>query len=70
MSDGKMWGARFSGELDERFAAFQDSLQHDLTLAFSDLDTNLAWSEALCDAGVISEEDLDSIAAAVETCAT
>jgi len=66
MSDGKMWGARFSGELDERFAAFQDSLQHDLTLAFSDLDTNLAWSEALCDAGVISEDDLDSIAAAVE----
>ena len=63
---GKMWGARFSGELDERFAEFQDSLRHDVTLAFSDLDTNLAWSEALCDAGVLTEEDLDRIAGAVE----
>jgi argininosuccinate lyase len=66
MSGDKMWGARFSGELDERFAEFQDSLRHDLTLAFSDLDTNLAWSEALCDAGVISDEDLDAIADAIE----
>ena len=64
--DGKMWGARFSGELDERFAQFQDSLRHDLGLAFSDLDTNLAWSEALCDAGVITEQDLDRIADAIE----
>lgn len=61
-----MWGARFSGELDEQFAEFQDSLRHDLTLAFADLDTNLAWSEALCDAGVLSDDDLDQIAAAVE----
>jgi len=66
MSDGKMWGARFSGELDERFADFQDSLRHDLALAFADLDTNLAWSEALCDAGVLEEQDLDRIAEAVE----
>lgn len=61
-----MWGARFSGELDERFAEFQGSLKHDLTLAFSDLETNFAWSEALCDVGIISEEDLDRIADAIE----
>ena len=48
MSDyGKMWGARFQGELDPQFAQFQDSLEHDIALAFADLDTNLAWSEAL-----------------------
>lgn len=66
MNDDKMWGARFSGDLDERFAQFQSSLRHDLGLAFSDLDTNLAWSEALCDAGVLSEDELDRVAAAIE----
>ena len=66
MSGEKMWGARFSEELDERFAEFQDSLRHDLSLAFADLDTNLAWSEALADAGVISEQDLDRVAQTIE----
>lgn len=67
MSDaGKMWGARFSGELDPQFAQFQDSLEHDISLAFADLDTNLAWSEALVGAGVLRDEDFDKIAAVIE----
>lgn len=64
--DGKMWGARFQGELDERFKEFQDSLQHDNELAFADLETNLAWSEALTAAGVLTADDLDRIATAVD----
>lgn len=71
MSDsGKMWGGRFEGELDPQFAAFQDSLGHDLPLAFADLDTNVAWSEALVSAGVLSEEDSERIAATCEELAT
>ena len=67
MSDsGKMWGARFQGELDPQFAQFQDSLEHDIALAFADLDTNLAWSEALAGAGVLSDDDFDQIAAVIE----
>ena len=67
MSDGgKMWGARFEGELDPQFAEYQDSLQYDITLAFADLDTNLAWSEALVGAGVLSDEDFDKIATVIE----
>ncbi|MEC9048325.1 MAG: argininosuccinate lyase [Planctomycetota bacterium] len=66
MSDDKMWGARFEGELEERFAQFQDSLRFDAALAFADLDTNLAWSEALCDAGVLSEEEFGRVAAAID----
>jgi len=62
----KMWGARFSGELDETFAAFQDSLEHDVAMAFEDLETNLAWSEALASAGVLGEDDVAKIAAAIE----
>jgi len=67
---GKMWGARFEGELDPQFAAFQDSLQHDLTLAFADLETNLAWSEALAAAGVFTEDDFGQIAGVIEELAT
>lgn len=64
--DGKMWGARFEGELDPQFAEFQDSLQHDITMAFADLDTNLAWSEALVGAGILTDEDFDKIADVIE----
>lgn len=71
MSDsGKMWGARFEGELDPQFAAFQDSLEHDITLAFADLETNLAWSEALAGAGIFSQDDFEKIAAVIEELAT
>ena len=67
MSDnGKMWGARFEGELDPQFAEYQDSLQHDISLAFADLDTNLAWSEALVSAGVLTDDDFDKIATVIE----
>ncbi|MGK0153386.1 MAG: argininosuccinate lyase [Neolewinella sp.] len=64
--DGKMWGARFEGELDPQFAEFQDSLQHDITMAFADLDTNLAWSEALVGAGILTDDDFDKIADVIE----
>lgn len=64
--DGKMWGARFQGELDPQFAEYQDSLKHDITLALADLETNLAWSEALADAGVLSDEDFERIATVIE----
>ncbi|MFK7742672.1 MAG: argininosuccinate lyase [Planctomycetota bacterium] len=63
---GKMWGARFEGELDDQFARFQNSLPHDCELAFADLETNLAWSEALADAGVLSDADVQKITVAVD----
>ena len=62
----KMWGARFAGELDPTFAAFQDSLSHDIALALEDLETNLAWSEALTDAGVLQPADLERIGEAID----
>ncbi|MCA8951896.1 MAG: argininosuccinate lyase [Planctomycetes bacterium] len=52
-----MWGGRFRGELDPQFAAFQKSLPVDHVLAIADLETNLAWSEALCDAGVFTADE-------------
>jgi argininosuccinate lyase len=63
---GKMWGGRFQGRLDPGFAEFQKSLPTDHVLAFADLETNLAWSEALAAAGVFGEADLDRIRAAID----
>ncbi len=63
---GHMWGGRFQGSLDERFAAFQQSLPHDHVLAFADLRVNRAWSAALARAGVFTREQLATVHAAID----
>jgi argininosuccinate lyase len=63
---GQMWGGRFQGQLDPGFALFQQSLPHDHVLAFADLETNRAWSQALHEAGVFSADELDRVQAAID----
>ncbi|MBZ0152299.1 MAG: argininosuccinate lyase, partial [Planctomycetes bacterium] len=66
---GQMWGGRFRGTLDPMFAEFQKSLPSDHVLAFADLETNLAWSEALATAGVFTDAELDRVRAAIDALA-
>jgi argininosuccinate lyase len=54
-----MWGGRFQGRLDPMFAAFQKSLPQTTCSRSPDLEVNLAWSEALAQAGVFTDEELD-----------
>jgi argininosuccinate lyase len=61
-----MWGGRFQGSLDPSFAEFQKSLPVDHVLAFADLETNLAWSEALAQAGVFTPEEHERVVAAID----
>ena len=63
---GQMWGGRFQGRLDPMFAEFQKSLPQDHLLAFADLETNLAWSEALAQAGVFTDEELEQVRDAID----
>lgn len=63
---GQMWGGRFSGSLDARFAAFQKSLPVDHVLAFADLRVNRAWSTALAGAGVFRADELAQVHAAID----
>ena len=63
---GQMWGGRFTGSLDPSFAEFQKSLTVDHVLAFADLETNLAWSEALALAGVFSAEQVEQVREAID----
>jgi len=67
---GQMWGGRFQGRLDPSFAEFQKSLPVDHVLAFADLETNLAWSEALADAGVFTPAELTQVQQAIDDLAT
>lgn len=66
---GQMWGGRFRGTLDPMFAEFQKSLPSDHVLAFADLETNLAWSEALAAAGVFTDAELDRVRTAIDALA-
>ncbi len=63
---GQMWGGRFQGSLDPVFAEFQKSLPVDHVLAFADLEVNLAWSEALAQAGVFTDEELARVRDAID----
>ena len=63
---GQMWGGRFQGSLDPAFAEFQKSLPIDHVLAFADLETNLAWSEALAQAGIFTTDEIAKVQAAID----
>ncbi|MEO6597221.1 MAG: argininosuccinate lyase [Planctomycetota bacterium] len=62
----QMWGGRFQGQLDPAFAEFQKSLPTDHVLAFADLETNLAWSEALTTVGVFTTEEFEQVRKAID----
>ncbi|MCR9243583.1 MAG: argininosuccinate lyase [bacterium] len=61
----QMWGGRFQGGLAPEFEEFQKSLTVDHALAMADLETNLAWSEALLSAGVFDDAEQERIADAI-----
>ncbi len=63
---GQMWGGRFQGGLDPVFEAFQKSLTIDHELAFADLETNLAWTQALAKAGVFTAAEFERVQQAID----
>jgi argininosuccinate lyase len=52
-----LWGGRFAGRPDARFAVFQGSLSVDRRLAREDLAGSRAWARALERAGVLAAEE-------------
>ncbi len=62
----KLWGGRFEGEQDPRFAAFNRSLPFDRRLWAEDVVGSIAWAGALHGAGVLSAEEAKSIVGALE----
>jgi len=68
MSDDKkqLWGGRFTAPPDETFAEFNDSFRFDQRLFTADVTASIAHANGLRRADVISDEEADSIVAALK----
>lgn len=52
-----MWGGRFSAPAAAQFSQFNDSLPFDYVLAPCELIASHAWTDALAEAGIITEDE-------------
>jgi argininosuccinate lyase len=57
----KLWGGRFSEDLNALAAALNNSLPFDRRLAQEDVRGSLAWSQAICQAGILTTEEMQQI---------
>jgi argininosuccinate lyase len=72
MSDStnhKLWGGRFTGEVDRGFAEFNRSFSFDCRLFAVDVRASIAHCEALATAGVLTQTESDQIKSALQTIA-
>ncbi len=63
----KLWGGRFSGEIDRTFSRFNASLGFDRVLLEYDARAALAHLEALRGAGAVSDDEAGKLAGAIES---
>jgi argininosuccinate lyase len=57
----KLWGGRFSGELDPVMNKFNESLSVDRRMWLADIKGSKAYAKALCAAGVITADENNQI---------
>ncbi len=60
-----LWGGRFSQAADTRFKSFNDSLKFDYRLAEQDILGSIAWSKALVQVGVLTEQEQQKLEVAL-----
>lgn len=66
----KLWGGRFTEQIDPLVAEFSNSIRFDVRLAKQDLRGSIAYAKALCEAGIYSIEELGMVTKALEEIAT
>lgn len=57
----KLWGGRFSGELDALMKRFQDSMPFDIRLWDVDIRGSVAYAHAIARAGIITTSELQTL---------
>ena len=62
-----LWGGRFAGETDPVMTRLNASLPFDWRLWQADIRGSIAWAQAICDAGLLTESEHDAIVAALRT---
>jgi len=60
-----LWGGRFKEKASLQFKKFNDSLPVDYRMAVQDIVGSIAWAEALHGVGVLSEDELSRLQAAL-----
>lgn len=61
-----LWGGRFTEDLDPFFKQFNDSLPFDYQLVKQDIVGSKAWATAICEAGVIDDNELNELKQALD----
>jgi argininosuccinate lyase len=62
----KLWGGRFSGPMDERMRAFNDSIAFDQRLYRADIKGSVAYARGLARAGLLTAEERDALVSGLE----
>ena len=62
----KLWGGRFEKGLDSYMASFNASIHFDVRLWKADIQGSRAYAAALCDAGILTNEEKDQIIQGLE----
>jgi len=60
-----LWGGRFSGAADETFAEFNRSFGFDRRLFYADIKGSIAQANALAAAGILTEDEIAGVIAAL-----
>ena len=61
-----LWGGRFTGQIDPLMDKLNASLPFDWRLWDADITGSVAWARATCRAGLLTEEERDTIIAGLE----
>ena len=56
-----LWGGRFTGQTDPLMARFNASLPFDWRLWEADIAGSIAWANAICRTGLLTEHERDAI---------
>ncbi|MEI6895610.1 MAG: argininosuccinate lyase [Colwellia sp.] len=61
-----LWGGRFKGKASLQFKKFNDSLPVDYRMAVQDIVGSIAWAQAIHEVGVINDDELVRLIAALQ----
>ena len=61
-----LWGGRFAGDTSSMFKQVNDSLPFDNVMAAQDMTGSIVWSQALKNAGVLTEDEQQQLQSALE----
>lgn len=62
----KLWGGRFTGKMDPQAWEFEASIGFDHRMGRQDVRGSLAWAEALCTVGILSQSEYDEIVSGLQ----